>query len=708
MKAINVMFGLLMMLNTAHALTVYEDGEDGAVDGWRVRTEPVVFENQYSPARDSRVIRLTGGGSCILGAISGDDAWNNTSEKTISWKMVVSNRYTVYVVVNTTDGIRYLFYNDLPRRYLLHGFTGGILHGLGGYLHDEYKGVWRTYTRDLEADLHDAEPDNDIISVNGFIYSGSDASIDDIMLYNPEAHVYENGEGGGAARWMVSDDDPQGATISTVEDVWGDHRQGQVISFQGSGEENQYRLRGVWNNTENEILQWKSRYYEDYQVEVNVQTAQGDRILRYINTGNYTPSGGITDNGQTIWHELGRGALVGLNNDTWRNGETNDFWQTVTRDLQQDIQDFEPENQLIAVNSFAVRGSGLMDDIKMFSRAKVVPPPEVTTYEDAEDGNVDGWQIYDTTPEGATIQNVEDPEKGRVIEVHGDGLNNGYELGRRTGDGQWNNRDHKSIRWSLNFNEPFRVYVALETRDGPRYMLYTPTDEDLGVSDNYIRFGLGSGVDNGTWQTFTRNLEDDLHQFQPDNELIAIHAFLVRGSGRLDNIETLLSYQEHLYEDAEDGTTQGWSIFADDPEGATITNVEDPDKGGHVIALSGTGKSNGYMLGARTGDGAWNNQENTTLEWRMNYGEDFTIYISTETQNGRRYFTYTPRDDDRGLSGEYILLGLGANSSDGQWHFFRANLAEALEKYEPNNELHSINAFMIRGSGRVDDITLTN
>jgi len=707
MKALNLIFGVAMLLNISQALTVYEDGEDGTTTGWQVRKDPVEITNIHSPARDSQVIRLTGGGSAILGAISGDDAWNNTTEKTISWKMVVSNRYTVYVVVNTTNGIRYLFYNDLPRRYLLHGFTGGILHGLGGYGHDEYKGVWRTYTRDLEADLHDAEPDNDIISVNGFIYSGSDASIDDIMLYNPEATVYEDGES-GINKWVVSDNNPVGATISSVEDLWGDHRQGHVISLQGDHENNQYQLGGSWRDRDHKILQWKSRYYENYQVEIDVRTAQGRRTLRYINTGNYRPSGGITDNGMTIWHELGRGALVGLNNDTWRNGETNDFWQTVTRDLEQDIQDFEPTNRLLEVNSFAVRGSGLIDDVKMFSRAAVVPPPPFIIYEDAEDGKVDGWQIYDNTPEGATIHNVEDPQKGRVIEVDGDGLNNGYELGRRTGEGQWNNRDHKAIRWSMNYQEPFRIYVALETKDGPRYMLYSPTDEDLGVNGNYIRFGLGSGVDNGHWHTFTRNLEEDLHQFQPENELIAIHAFLIRGSGRLDDIQTRLTYQESLYEDAEDGNTQGWSIFANDPEGATISNVEDPVRGNHVIALQGTGKSNGYMLGARSGEEAWHNSKNSTLAWRMNYAEDFTIYISAETQNGRRYFTFTPQDDDRGLKGEYILLGLGSNSNNGQWQYFQKNLKGILKRFEPNNELLEINAFMIRGSGRLDDIALIN
>ncbi len=80
--------------------------------------------------------------------------------------MLLGDRYQ-YIPVTTKNGTRYLFYNDLPKRILRHGFDGGILHGLGGYAHPEYKGVWRVYTRDLEKDLKDSEPDNELISING-------------------------------------------------------------------------------------------------------------------------------------------------------------------------------------------------------------------------------------------------------------------------------------------------------------------------------------------------------------------------------------------------------------------------------------------------------------------------------------------------------------------------------------------------------------
>ncbi len=41
----------------------------------------------------------------------------------------------------------------------------------------------------------------------------------------------------------------------------------------------------------------------------------------------------------------------------------------------------------------------------------------------------------------------------------------------------------------------------------------------------------------GTWQTFSRDLVSDLKQYEPDNELLAVNAFLVRGNVSVDDVE---------------------------------------------------------------------------------------------------------------------------------------------------------------------------
>jgi hypothetical protein len=43
---------------------------------------------------------------------------------------------------------------------------------------------------------------------------------------------------------------------------------------------------------------------------------------------------------------------------------------------------------------------------------------------------------------------------------------------------------------------------------------------------------------------------------------------------------------------------------------------------------------------------------------------------------------------------------------DGQWHTFARDLQADLEASQPGVDILEVNAFLIRGSGRVDDILL--
>jgi len=699
MKKINYFLVGLSLINILNATTVYENAEDGETTGWRVQKNGEEPKNIFSHSLNSRVIRLEGnGGPWILGAVSGEQIWDNRKEKTISWKMIMGSRYTVYIPVTTKNGTRYLFYNDLPKRILRHGFVGGILHGLGGYRHDEYKNVWRTYTRDLEKDLKDSEPDNELISVNGFIYSGADVSIDDIVLYNPKERVYEDGK--TPNRWRVSDGESNETNITSIDDPQGAGVQGKVISFQGDGLNSAYKLN--INNSKYQIIQWKSRFYEPYSVSIMVNTKEGVKELLYTNSNNYYPSGGVKNDGKTIWHELGGRSLIGENG--WEQardfGEVNHFWQAVTRDLAQDLKDFDRDNELISVISFELRGSGLFDDLKMLSRPDIPDPRVDIIYEDAEDKSTKRWHVYDNSPEGATVKNIFDSDKNsRVIEFSGNGFENGYELGARKGDDRWENRDHKAISWDFQFDDYFSVFIAVDTLNGVRYLTYEPRDEDRGPIASYIRFGLGSDVIDGEWRSVIRNLSDDIQKFEPDNRLLAINSFMIRGDGRVDNIKTKLNYKRVIYEDGEDGKIDGWRVFINTSGTAKIENIEDANRSSRVILLSGAGKADAYLLG-----GNWNDFDSKNFKWSMNFNEDYTVYISIQTTKGQRYLTYTPVDNNRGIKGEYLLIGLGSDTKSGTWQTFTRDLQKDLEMIEADNKLVAINGFMVRGSGRVDDI----
>ena len=634
-----------LFLSILDARVVYEDAEDGNIDGWFVRDanpDGATIVNVYDEDKDSQVIEFRGTGtrnSYMLGANHGEGAWDNRVDRAIRWRMNFAGDFVFYVSVQTRLGHRYLFYTPSINRGLLHGFPGGIHHGLGR------ANGWRTITRDLDRDLKDAEPYNDIISVNGLIVRGN-GRVDDIMLYTPTYRVYEDGES-GTDGWQVSDNDPSEATIRSVpdNDLQGNNRQGYVISLQGAGFENAYRLgdiagQNAWNNRTESILQWRFRDFgppvelleergtirdrNAFLFTVFVDTTEGHREIEY-SLGN---DRGL--NGSTIHHGLGDDRIRG---SVWIGDDPQSdlgLWQTITRDIEEDIREYEPDNRLIAINGFQVRGSGLIDDIKTLSRDEVdfepleilsVQPEDITkttvniravvsdfcqlqieygetteygnwtkqensfrwsthlqrirdlqpnttyhyrvhvwdrqgrevvsddmtfrtlgngniiTVEDAEDGNVDGWSIYDNTPSGATITNVEDETKGdRVIELSGDRYNNGYMLGGRNSTSGWNNTTHQQLRWSMNYSEGFVIYVPVDTTNGQRYLLYSPHDTDRGISGQYIRLGLGKGANNGTWQTFTRNIAADLKRFEPDNELVSINGFMVRGSGRIDDI----------------------------------------------------------------------------------------------------------------------------------------------------------------------------
>lgn len=417
----------------------------------------------------------------------------------------------------------------------------------------------------------------------------------------------------------------------------------------------------------------------------------------------------------------------------------------------------------------------------------------IVSYEDGEDGNTLGWDIYDSDPAGATIGNVFDTGRAsRVIEFAGAGTANGYRL--RNADGTyWHDSKMPVISWSMRYSESFVIYIAVQTRNGFRYIYYTPAAASSLGTDTYIHHGLGRGAGNGTWQTVTRNLAYDLQKAQPGNELVSVLGFLIRGSGRVDDIKTLAALPANLdsdndgqtdsaemttygtnpyladsdtdgvddqqelaywgaawngdpdgdglinlldpdadgdgigdgveleqgtdpgnplsiptsivYENAEDGRISGWDIYDSDPAGAAIINIADTTRGSRVIEFTGSGTANGYRL--RNDDGSyWSHGNFKVMEWSMRYDEGFVVYIAVQTKDGFRYIYYTPDETDSLGTGTYIHHGLGEHVRNGQWHTFIRDLEYDLNEAQPDNELQAVLGFLIRGSGRVDDVRI--
>ena len=123
-------------------------------------------------------------------------------------------------------------------------------------------------------------------------------------------------------------------------------------------------------------------------------------------------------------------------------------------------------------------------------------PATATVYEDAEQGNTNGWGVYDNTPAGAAIANISDVDKdSNVIELLGESTKNGYRLGHNNANhaNAWGETNSTIISWDSKFSESMVVYIPVETTDGFRYLYYTARNSDLGINANptYIHHGIG-------------------------------------------------------------------------------------------------------------------------------------------------------------------------------------------------------------------------
>jgi hypothetical protein len=369
---------------------------------------------------------------------------------------------------------------------------------------------------------------------------------------------------------------------------------------------------------------------------------------------------------------------------------------------------------------------GLTTNNKLFTKKQATSTPANPTVIEkivSNGDNIVGWSVYDTDPSGATVTSIPNAERGgNVIHVDGSGIENGYLMGYSWADDtSWNDTENRTIKWSMNFSEDYMIYVRVSTRKGYRYLYYTPHNANYGIAENYdaghyIHNGLGTTSSDGTWRTFSRNLTADLKRHEPDNAITSVDGFYVRGSGLIDDVELLAANTQHIneviYEDGEDGKTTRWSVYDQNPSGATISNEN------KSIKLAGSGLENGYILGAWDNNKGWKNTINKEISWDMNYNENYVIYLSVETDKGHRFITYSalsqntfknnPNYQEKVVEGEYtyLHLGLNPNTKGGSLQTVTRNLELDLKRFENDNSLISVNAFLVRGSGVIDNVKM--
>jgi len=174
----------------------------------------------------------------------------------------------------------------------------------------------------------------------------------------------------------------------------------------------------------------------------------------------------------------------------------------------------------------------------------------VTVYEDAEDGSTARWYINDPVPAGATITNAYDNDiMSNVIVFDGNNTQNSYSLNT-----EMNNTTEKSIGWKwkmTNAGEHYIFEVKISTTSEvnatistkTRFLRYTDNLEVLGytvtgTSSNVFWYDMPNDTVDGTWHDFIRNVEEDLHVYEPDNNLTQITTIYIRGSLSIDDVNT--------------------------------------------------------------------------------------------------------------------------------------------------------------------------
>ena len=178
------------------------------------------------------------------------------------------------------------------------------------------------------------------------------------------------------------------------------------------------------------------------------------------------------------------------------------------------------------------RGTSQGDLVISNNEIRLIPG---TIYENAEDGNTNDWTIFDNDPPGS-ITNIFDPERSnRVINLLSSDPINSYDTGFQYNAPTGLTNNLKNVQWKMKTSTRGCIYVVLSTTLGTRSMNYGPY-LDTAQSGIYIRYSLGREMADSNWHTFTRNLENDLHNFEPENDIVSIRYIVARGNISIDDV----------------------------------------------------------------------------------------------------------------------------------------------------------------------------
>ncbi len=161
------------------------DFEDGTSGNWYVSTAAgaYVIRNVADTDSGSRAMELKANTTSTWFALAGPGRIPlNDASTAVQFSVKSSSFFYFIVEADTPAGVRYLYYTPGTTDKLLEGAY--VHHALGDSSKD---GTWHSFSRNLAADLDQAEPGNTITDINRFLVRGISVRVDNLALAGASA-----------------------------------------------------------------------------------------------------------------------------------------------------------------------------------------------------------------------------------------------------------------------------------------------------------------------------------------------------------------------------------------------------------------------------------------------------------------------------------------------------------------------------------------
>lgn len=478
--------------------------------------------------------------------------------------------------------------------------------------------------------------------------------------------------------WNVVDGEEFATTIGYHFDM---ARNSYVYDLTGNGLESAYKLGGMWNST-NSVISLDVMTLGDIRIYGDLNTDCGFRRVVWA-----------TD----LTTRLNGAELIINISSYYKNGGYHHF----VGDLRQVLERLEPGNHFISVDSLSFRGTMSLDNIKLQATAD-------TIYDDGT--MADNWVITGTI-DGASVTS-EMVDGVPMTKLQGSGLYTAYTL-KTDNFLTWGNVEQKYASFNVAYSET--MWAIFDTRTPSRdhcYLIYktSVTTPSVNGGEVYLPAGI---VTDGTVQPMVVDLQSDYDKARQLSGLareviLEVNGIVMRGSGYIGPVTLHSTLAEKVYEDVEFAKNSGWSVFDNDPIGASVTTVYDAELGRNVIRTIGTGLSNAYRL-LYSGNVYWRDP-NHKASVMVRADEEFILYWLVRTNVRERYIVISSLNPSVLVNGAEVYVDFTQfTDPDGDWHEYSVNLQAALDAATlasglPDEVVLEVNGFLHRGSIDLIDI----